>query len=174
MDRIGDYIIPIMIFVIVIFGLIRKVPIFDAFVKGAKDGLAATYSISASLIGLVTAVTMLKSSGALDMIITAVSPLAQAVKIPAQIIPLMILKPISGSGSTAMLTEILSTNGADSFIGRVAAVMAGSTETTFYAIAVYYGAIGIKNIRHTLAAAILADLASMAAAIVTVRFFFGG
>lgn len=173
MDKIGDYIIPILIFVIVAFGFIRKVPIFDTFVKGAKDGLVATYSISASLIGLVTAVTMLKSSGALDMIITFLSPLANLIKIPEQLIPLMLLKPVSGSGSTALLTQILSDNGVNSFCGRAAAVIAGSTETTFYAIAVYYGSVGVKNIRHTLAAAILADIASMITAIITVRLFFG-
>ncbi|MGN0517651.1 MAG: nucleoside recognition domain-containing protein [Acutalibacteraceae bacterium] len=173
MDKIGDYIIPILIFIIVAFGFIRKVPIFDTFVKGAKDGLVATYSISASLIGLVTAVTMLKSSGALDMIITFLSPLANLIKIPEQLIPLMLLKPVSGSGSTALLTQILSDNGVNSFCGRAAAVIAGSTETTFYAIAVYYGSVGVKNIRHTLAAAILADIASMITAIITVRLFFG-
>lgn len=173
MDKIGDYIIPILILVIVAFGFIRKVPIFDTFVKGAKDGLVATYSISASLIGLVTAVAMLKSSGALDMIITFLSPLANLIKIPEQLIPLILLKPVSGSGSTALLTQILSDNGVNSFCGRAAAVIAGSTETTFYAIAVYYGSVGIKNIRHTLAAAILADIASMVTAIITVRLFFG-
>lgn len=173
MDKIGDYIIPILILVIVMFGLIRRVPIFDTFVKGAKDGLTATYSISASLIGLVTAVVMLKSSGALDMIINFLSPLANLIKIPEQLIPLMLLKPVSGSGSTALLTQILSDNGVNSFCGRAAAVIAGSTETTFYAITVYYGSVGVKNIRHTLAAALLADIASMMTAIITVRLFFG-
>lgn len=173
MDKIGDYIIPAIILVIIIFGFLRKVPVFDAFVQGAKEGLSSTYSISASLIGLITAVTMLKASGALDIIISLVSPIAQVLNIPAQVMPLMLLKPISGSGSTAILTQILTENGADSFCGRVAAVIAGSTETTFYAITVYFGSIGIKNIRHTMAAALLADAASMAAAIITVRLFFG-
>lgn len=173
MDKIGDYIIPVIVFIIIAFGLVKKVPVFDAFVQGAKEGLVSTYNISASLIGLITAVTMLKASGALDIFITLLSPVAQALNIPAQLMPLMLLRPVSGSGSTAILTQILNENGADSFCGRAAAVIAGSTETTFYAIAVYFGSVGIKNIRHTMAAALLADVASMMTAIMTVRLFFG-
>lgn len=145
MEQFGGYIIPVVIAVIVLFGFIKKVPCFDCFLEGAKQGLISTYKIAPSLIGLIVAVTMLKASGALDMLIHFIEPAATLLGFPAEIMPLALLRPVSGSGSTAILNTILKDYGPDSFIGRCASVMAGSTETTFYAIAVYYGSVGIKK-----------------------------
>lgn len=172
MEQFGGYIIPVVIALIILFGFIKKVPCFDCFLEGAKQGLISTYKIAPSLIGLIVAVTMLKASGALDMLIQFIEPAASFLGFPAEVIPLALLRPVSGSGSTAILNTILKDYGPDSFIGRCASVMAGSTETTFYAIAVYYGSVGIKKIRHTVPAALCADFAGMVMAVLSVRFFF--
>lgn len=157
---------------IILFAFIKKVPCFDTFLEGAKQGLISTYKIAPSLIGLIVAVNMLKASGALEMLIDFIRPAAEFLGFPAEVVPLALLRPVSGSGSTAILNSILQDYGPDSFIGRAASVMAGSTETTFYAIAVYYGAVGIRKIRHTVPAALCADFAGMVMAVLSVRFFY--
>jgi spore maturation protein B len=172
MDKVGIFVVPAAVFVIVVFGLIRGVPVFDAFLSGAKEGLGSAVSILPPLVGLVMAVSMLNASGALDILSSLLSPAAAFIGIPVQDIPLALIKPVSGSGSTAVLSQIFKTNGPDSFAGRVASVMAGSTETTFYAVTVYYGAVGIKKTRHTIPAAVTADITACIISVLTVRLFF--
>ncbi|HHZ06511.1 MAG TPA: spore maturation protein [Clostridiales bacterium] len=172
MNNIGAFVLPIAIGIIVLFGILKRVPVFDVFLQGAREGILSTYRIAPSIVGLVVAVSMLNASGAFQLLGNAISPVADFLGFPTQVLPLMLLRPVSGSGSLAVLNDILTSNGADSFAGRVAAVMMGSTETTFYAIAVYYGAIGIKKIRHTVAAALCADFAGAVMAVLTVRLFF--
>lgn len=172
MEAFSGYIIPVMIALIILFGFFKRVPCFDCFLEGAKQGLISTYKIAPSLIGLIVAVTMLKASGALDMLVRFIEPAAAFLGFPAEVMPLALLRPVSGSGATAILNTILKDYGPDSFIGRCASVMAGSTETTFYAIAVYYGAAGVKKIRHTVPAALCADFAGMVMAVLSVRLFY--
>lgn len=172
MDKFGVFVMPCTVCIIIIFGLVRKVPVFDTFVAGAKEGIRSCISILPSLIGLMMAVTMLSASGALDMFSAFLAPAANAIGIPAQTMPLALLRPISGSGSLAILTNIFSNNGPDSFVGRVASVMMGSTETTFYAIAVYFGSVGIKKTRHTIPAALSADFTGYIASALAVLLFF--
>lgn len=169
----STYIIPSAVVLILVYGAVKRVPVFDTFLVGAKEGLRSSVSILPSLVGLLMAVTMLKASGALDLFTQLISPIASAIGFPPEVTPLTLLRPISGSGSTAILTQIYESYGPDSFIGRVASVMAGSTETTFYAIAVYYGAVGIKKLRHTIPAALTADLACAVFAVLTTNLFFG-
>lgn len=173
MDKLGTFSVPIIIALIILFGFFKKVPLFDTFLLGAKEGMKSTVSIAPSLVGLITAVSMLKASGALDMFTAAIAPAAHFLGIPPEVMPLTLLRPISGSGSIAFLDTIFSTVGVDSFPGRVASVMMGSTETTFYAIAVYFGAVGIKNTRHTIPAALSADLAGLFLSVFSVNLFFG-
>lgn len=173
MDKFGNWVIPITIFLIILFGIIRKAPLFDCFVDGAKEGLNATLSVLPSLIGLILAVSMLNASGAFDIFSAFIAPVANLLGIPKEVMPLALLRPISGSGSLAILTQIFQEYGPDSFIGRVASVMMGSTETTFYAITIYFGAIGIKKTRHAIPAALSADLAGYLFSVWTVRYFFG-
>lgn len=159
--------------IIVIYGLIKKVPVFDTFLKGAKEGIRFIYSIAPTIMGLIFAVDLLRSSGAMNQICTFVEPIAQAMGFPKEIVPMVLLRPISGSGSTALLTSIYQDCGPDSFAGRVASVIAGSSETTFYAIAMYFGSIRVKKIRHTLVAALAADFMAAVMSVITVRMFFG-
>lgn len=161
MDKIGIYAVPVIIVLILIFGLVRRVPVFDSFLSGAKIGFDGLISIIPSLVGLITAVTMLNASGFFDLLTECISPLMSFLGIEPELVPLGLLRPVSGSGSLALLQTIFEKYGADSVIGRTAAVISGSTETTFYAIAVYYGAVGIKKSRHTVPCALFSDLCGM-------------
>ena len=158
MKYISDYAIPVFIVSFIVFGLIRKVNVYECFVEGAKSGIESMFGIIAPLVGLMVAISMFRESGALEIIAKAISPILSYVGLPAEVLPLSILRPISGSASLALVTDIFKTYGPDSQIGKIASVMMGSTETTFYTIAVYFGAVGIKNTRHTIPSALSADL----------------
>lgn len=172
MTFLGNFVLPIVITSIIIVAIYRKVPIFDIFLQGAKEGISSTISIMPSLIGLVTAVTMVKASGALDIFSAVISPITNFFGVPSDVIPMALIRPISGSGATALLDNILKENGADSLSGRIVSVMSGSTETTFYAITVYYSAVSIKHTRHTIPSALFADLVNAIISIIVVMIFF--
>lgn len=164
-------IIPAILLIIITYGIINKVPVFDCFTSGAKEGFATMYSIAPSLIGLITAIGMFKASGALDILTNLFSPVMNLIGIPNEVAPLFFLKPVSGSGSLAMLNQIVNDNGADSVISKIAAVMTGSTETTFYCIAVYYGATKVKKISYTVPCALIGDFVSMATAALVIKLY---
>ena len=169
MERIGTYAVPLIVVGIVVFGMCRKTAVFDCFTAGVKEGLSSLLAIAPSLIGLVVAVTMLEASGFFTLAAQVLSPICQWFGIPSEVVPLGLMRPITGSGSFAMLNSLLEQHGADSFIGKAASVMAGSTETTFYAITVYYGAVGLKKTGYTVPAALAADMTGMLLAVWTVR-----
>ena len=146
--KFGVFVIPAVLLGIVVFGLIKKVNIYDAFLEGAKEGAVTTFQIMPAIIAILTAIGMLKASGALTALVQLFEPVCRLIGFPAELTPLAIIRPISGSGSLAVLEQVLGDYGPDSFIGRVASVMQGSTETTFYTIAVYYGAAGIRRRRN--------------------------
>lgn len=168
-----EFVMPAFACIIVVFGLIKRVPVFDIFLKGAKKGMQILYSIAPTIIGLVFAVDLLRSSGAIDAICNFIEPVADYLGFPKEIVPMVLLRPVSGSGSTALLTSLYEQCGPDSFAGRVASVLAGSSETTFYAIAMYFGCIRVRKIRHTLFAAIIADITAAVMSVLTVRLYFG-
>ncbi len=172
MDKIGFYAVPLIILIIILSGFFKKIKIFDVFLSGAAQGLNSTFSLAPPLIGLIVAVSMLKSSGALDILCQSISPLTQIIGVPKEIIPLCLLRPVSGSGSLAIVDNILKNYGADSFLGKLASIISGSTETTFYTITVYFGAVGIKNSRHTLPSALIADTVAIMASIIALNHFF--
>lgn len=165
--------VPVFVAVVLTMGLCRKVPVFDEFTAGAGDGLRTCVKVLPSLVALMTAVSMLRASGLMELLTAAVGPIAQRVGIPAEVVPLALLRPVSGSGSLAMLENVYANFGADTLIGRVASVLQSSTETTFYTIAVYYGAVGVKKTRHTLAAAAGGDLCGIVLSSLTVRMLMG-
>lgn len=164
--------VPAMIFLIVSYGLYKKVNIYSAFIDGTKDGLKTLVNIIGPMVGIFIAVNMFKTSGALDIIMNFLSPLTSFLKIPKETVPFFLMRPISGSGSLAMATDLFKTHGTDSFIGRVISVVMGSSETTFYAITVYFGYIGIKNTRHTLKCALISDVIAFALSIFVCSCFF--
>lgn len=172
MEYIASTAIVFIVGIIIAIGLIKKQEVFLLFTAGALEGLKTTLKIAPSIIGLIMMVTLLQSSGIFNALSSALSPFCTAVGFPAEVIPLALLRPISGSGSLAILDNILTQNGADSFAGRVASVMMGSTETTFYTIATYFGCVNITKTGYTVPCALLADLTGIIMSVVTVALFF--
>ena len=173
MIRFTDCLIPLVIGGILLFGACRGTDVFASFLDGARSGLATGFSILPALVALTTCVGMFKASGALDLFCCALAPLGNLLGLPKEALPLAMLRPISGSGAMVIFQDILSSVGPDSFAGRVAGVMLGSTETTFYTIAVYFGAAGIQKSRHTLPSALSADLTGFVVSALLVRLLFG-
>ena len=170
---ISSYCLPIAISIIVAIGLWKKVPIFEAFTAGATEALHIVVKILPSLVGLMVAVSVFRTSGALSLLTRLLSPLFALFHIPETLIPLSLLRPISGSGSLALIRDLFSRYPPDTLTGRMASVVMGSTETTFYTIAVYFGATGVKKIRHTLVAALFADFTAVVVGCAVTRLFFG-
>ena len=168
MEIIGILTVPSVIAIILVSGFCGKVKIFDAFCDGAKSGLVTTFKIFPSLLGLIIAVSMLRASGVIDIITRLASPLISKIGMPPEVLPLALMRPLSGSGALAVITDIFKNYGTDSFIGKCASVMMGSTETTFYTIAVYFGCVGITRTRHTLVSALTADAVGMICAVLCV------
>lgn len=171
MEQIGAAAMPFLIGIIVVFGFVKNVDVFDAFLDGAREGLQASMRILPTLIGLIMAVTMVRASGLLDMICALAQPVTAALGISPELVPLALLRPISGSGSSAYTLTLLEQFGPDSETGKIASVLSSATETTFYAVAVYFGACGYKKLRWTVPAALLGDAAAVAFSIFTVKFF---
>jgi spore maturation protein B len=172
MDVAFSLIVPVVIGSIAVFAMARKVDVFDAMTTGALDGLKVMLKILPALVALLTGVYMLRASGALDALTGLCRPLFSALGIPPETAALFIIRPISGSGALAVGSEIIGKYGPDSLIGRTAAVMLGSTETTFYIIAVYFGAAKIRKTRYAIPAALCADLTGFIVASLTVRLMF--
>lgn len=167
-----DYIVPILLLLICAIALGRKESAYDIMLSGAKDGLSILLSIVPALILLLTAVTMLRSSGAIGLISSFLAPVMRFFGIPPETVILVLIRPISGSAALAVGAELMATHGVDSLIGRTAAIMLGSTETTFYTISVYFSAAGIKKTRYTVPAALFADFVGFFMASLTARLFF--
>lgn len=158
--------IPVIILIIVIYGLIEKNKVYDTFLDGAKEGIEIVFKLFPTLIGIFIAVGALRSSGVIDLVVQIISPITNLFKIPSEIMPLSLLRPISGSASMAVAVDIMQKYGTDTFIGLITSTIMGSTETTFYTIAIYTSCVGIKKTRFILAAALLADVAGMIASVV--------
>lgn len=162
-------IVPVLLSAVGIFALSKRVDVFSALLTGAKEGMKITAGILPSLVVLLSGVYMLRASGALDALSRLLAPVLELLGIPSETAPLMFLRPFSGSGALAVGTELIQSFGPDSYIGRCAAVMLGSTETTFYVIAVYFGAAGVKKTRHAIPSALAADLTGFIMAALTTR-----
>ena len=173
MDTFFTMLVPLIIGAVALWGMARKVDVYSAMLSGAGEGLGVLIRIVPALVGLLTAVYMLRASGALELAAQALAPLLTAVGIPPETVGLMLVRPVSGSAALGVGAELIATYGPDSEIGRTAAVMLGSTETTFYTIAVYFGAAGIVKTRYAVPAALCADLAGFLAAAWAVRLIFG-
>ena len=165
-NYISGIAVPGTILLIIIYGLLEKQPVFDVFLDGAKEGLQIVLNIFPTLLGLFLSINILRQSGVIDAITNLALPLLNLAKIPSEILPLAILRPISGSASMAVATDIMSKYGVDSLIGLISSTIMGSTETTLYTIALYTSAVKIKKTRFVLISALLADLAGMITSVV--------
>ena len=169
---ISKYAIPCIILFIPLYAFIKKVPIYETFVTGAADGLKLAVKILPFLLGMLVAINVFRASGALGYLAAFLSPITELFGIPAEVIPLGLMRPLSGSGALAITADILNAYGADSFIGRLASTMQGSTDTTFYILTVYFGAVGIKKYRHALVVGLAADFISFTAAFLICKAVF--
>jgi spore maturation protein B len=165
-------IIPILITMILIHGFIKKVNIYEAFVEGAGEGFKTAVRIMPYMIAIFLAIGIFRESGALSLFTKLLSPITNVLGIPQEVVPLVIMRPISGSGALGIVRDIVHNYGPDSFIGRVASTMMGSAETIFYTMAVYFGAVAIRNTRHTLSAALISHLAAVIASVVVCSILF--
>ncbi len=172
MELFINLVVPLLIAFVAVYGMLRHVDVYDALTQGAGEGLGTLLHIVPSLIGLLTAVYMLRASGALELAARILGPLLLRLGIPPETVGLLLVRPVSGSAALGVGAELISAYGPDSEIGRTAAVMLGSTETTFYTIAVYFGAAGISRTRYAIPAALCADLAGFMAAAFAVRLLF--
>lgn len=162
-------IIGIIVIVIVGYGMIKGGKVYEWFIEGAKDGLKVCMNIFPYLLAMIVAVEIFKNANLLDMINNFISPFTNAIGLPKELLPLVLIKPLSGSGAVAIFTNIVQTYGPDTLIGLIASVIMGTTETIFYTVTVYFGAVKVKKVRHTVWAAIMADMTAIILAITIVK-----
>jgi spore maturation protein B len=172
LDAVSLWAIPVMLVGIPLVGMIRKVKVYDVFVEGAKEGFEVAVKIIPFLVGILVAIGMFRGSGAMDLLTAALRPLTAATGFPAELVPLAILRTLTGSGSLAATTDLIKTYGPDSLMGRMAATMYGSSETTFYVLAVYFGAISVKRTRHAVPAALIGDIVAAIATVAVCMWMF--
>ncbi|HTT71132.1 MAG TPA: nucleoside recognition domain-containing protein [Anaeromyxobacteraceae bacterium] len=173
LEAVSALAVPLLLAAIPLYALVRKVNVYAAFLEGAKEGFATAVRILPALLAVVVALGMLDASGALGAAGRLLGPLLARLSIPAPVLPIVLVRPLSGGAALGALAEVLRQEGPDGYAGRLASVMAGSTETTFYVLAVYMGAVGVKRYRQALPAGILADLVGFAASVLLVRAVFG-
>lgn len=172
LTTVSIWILPVIITVILIYGTYKKTPLYETFCDGAKEGFWISVKILPYLVAIMVAVAMFRASGALDCIYNIFKVPLEALKIPSDALALMITRSLSGSATLGIFSDIVNTHGADSYAAKLSAVITGSSETTFYVIAVYFGAVGITKLRHALLTGILADIVGIICAVLVSRFFF--
>lgn len=170
---ITDFVIPVFIAFVLVYGLIKKVEVFSEFTAGVKEGLTTVYEIFPSLFCLVVTIAVFRSSGGMELLTGILSPVFEIIGFPCECAPLAVLRPFSGSGSIALFQDVMSQNGADSFAGRVASVILGSSETTFYTLSVYFAATKVKKTGYALPAALCGDVTVCVMSGLVVRWLLG-
>jgi spore maturation protein B len=165
--------IPLLVVIILLFGVIRKVNLYETFVEGAKEGFQVGVRIIPYLVAMLVAIGIFRTSGAMDILSYLVSPVTNLIGMPSETLPMALIRPLSGSGALGVMSETIKAHGPDSMIGRMVAVMMGSGETTFYVLALYFGSIGISRTRQAVPAGIVADIVGILMSIWIVRFIFG-
>jgi len=169
---LSDFIVPFIMMAIMIFAVVKKVDVYSAFVSGVKGGIHSVWSIFPALFALFLAVGAFRASGLAAFLARALSPITDFLHFPSELVPFAVLRPVSGSGSLALAADIYRQAGPDSFVGRAVSVMMGSSETTFYTVAVYFGATHTRDIRHTLKCALLADLVSIVVSLMVCYWYY--
>jgi spore maturation protein B len=165
--------IPLMMFAFLGWGAIKKVKVYEVCVEGAKDGFNTAVRIIPYLVAMLCAIGIFRASGAMELLTTVLAPATNLIGMPPETLPMALMRPLSGSGSLGIMTELMKVHGADSFIGILASTMYGSSETTFYVLAVYFGCVQVKNTRHAVPAGLIADLFGMLGAVFICRILFG-
>ena len=169
---ISSWIIPAIILITLFCGFIKKVPVYETFIDGAKEGLKVSVNIVPYLVAIIVAVSMLRASGALDLAGELFKGVLAWMKVPVDVLPVMVVRSLSGSAVLGLFSEIANNFGPDSYVTKLSAIMVGSSETTFYVLAVYFGSVGVKKFRHALCAGLFADVVGIIAAILVARWLF--
>lgn len=172
LEAISKFAIPFIFVGIVGYAIVKKIKVYEIFTDGAKEGFYTAVRIIPFLVAMLVAIGVFRASGAMDLLIKVISPVTNVLGIPAETLPMAFMRPLSGGGAQGIMTDIINTYGPDSLIGRTVAVMMGSTETTFYVLAVYFGSVAIKKTRHALPVGLIADLAGILTAIYVSKIFF--
>lgn len=172
-DVVSVFVLPLLIVGFVLYGVWRKVPVFEEFVEGAKGGFEVAVRIIPYLVGILFAIGMFRASGAMEFVINGMRPVLALISVPAEVLPMMIMRPLTGSGSVAIVLDMIQQFGEDSVYVKMVATMFGSTETTFYVIAVYFGSISVRKTRHAIAAGLIADITALLVAVWVVLWLFG-
>lgn len=170
---VSAWAVPVMIAFIPLYAYLKKVPVYESFVDGAKDGFSTAIGIIPHLVGMMVAISVFRASGALEFFVGWMSPWLAKLSVPAEVLPLGILRPLTGTGSLAFTTDLIKTYGPDSMIGRIASTIQGSTDTTLYVLTVYFGAVGIRNGRYALKVGLFSDVVGFIAAIAVCLLLFG-
>lgn len=170
---LSAFVIPLILVGFPLYGLYKRVPVYESFVEGAKEGFAVAVRIIPYLVAILFAIGMFRASGAMDFLVVALSPVLSLIGFPVEVLPMAIVRPLTGSGSAGLVVDMVNEYGEDSLFVKMAAVMFGSTETTFYVIAVYFGAVNIKRTRHAVAAGLTADAAAALVAVWIVALLYG-
>lgn len=173
LQLISQWSIPLLLAGVPLYALLRKVNVYSAFADGARAGFETSVRIIPPLVAIMVALGVLRASGAMEVLANALSPLTFALGVPASVLPMFLVRPLSGGAALGVVGEVLKSDGPDSYAGRLVSVMAGSTETTFYVLAVYMGSVGITRYRQALPAGLMADIAGFVASILVVRAVFG-
>ena len=172
-DTVNAWLLPLLICGFLLIGVAGRVPVYDALVEGGKEGLSVAVRIAPFLVAILVAIEMFRASGALEALIGAIDPLTSAIGVPGEALPMALMRPLSGSGAFGIMTSTLETHGPDSFVGLLSSTLMGSTETTFYVLAIYLGAVRVRDARHILPACLTGDLAGFIGAVAACHFFFG-
>ncbi|MBP0724267.1 spore maturation protein [Bacillus sp. RG28] len=172
MNTFSLYLIPFIIAIILIYGTVKKVPTYETFVEGGKEGVTIAVQLIPFLVGMLISISIFRASGALDFCVDLMRPFLSRIGVPSEIVPLAIIRPVSGSAALGIMTDLIKTHGPDSFIGRLASTMQGSTDTTLYVLTVYFGAVGIRKMGDALKVGLLADALSIIFSIIFVSVLF--
>ncbi|HEY0304657.1 MAG TPA: spore maturation protein [Longimicrobiales bacterium] len=173
MSLVSVFIIPVILIIFPLYGLYKRVPVYESFVEGAKEGFSVAVRIIPYLVAILFAIAMFRASGGMDFLTKVLDPVFSLVGIPSELLPMVIMRPLTGSGSAGLVVDMVKQYGEDSILVKIAAVMFGSSETTFYVIAVYFGAVNVKRTRHAIHAGLTSDIAATLLAAWVVLAMFG-
>ncbi|MBS4534839.1 spore maturation protein [Clostridium sp. D2Q-14] len=172
MEGISKYAIPFILLAIPTYGVFKKVKVYESFTEGAKDGFTTAIKIIPFLVAMLVSIGIFRASGAMEILTSVLSPITNKIGMPGETVPMALMRPLSGGGASGVMNSLFEAHGPDSFIGRLASIMMGSTETTFYVLAVYFGAVSIKKTRHALPAGLISDAVGIVVAVIVANIMF--
>ena len=172
LSTVSKWAIPFLLLIIPLYGFFKKVPVYEAFVEGAEEGFTTAIRIIPFLVGMLVAISVFRASGAMDALVFLIRPVMVALGAPPDVLPLAIMRPLSGSGALGLATELMKVYGPDSMIGRMASVMQGTTDTTFFVLTVYFGSVGIKRFKYAVVTGLSADITGLLASIYICNVLF--